>query len=573
VLATKANHKNHKKKYAIISIVFLFFLSALAMLKQLMSHHYFSCFMSDTYQYTSWASQFIDALKEGIIYPRWTPLNFWGYGNPTFIFYPPLAFCMVAVFYILSDSLIFAMNFTKFFSFFVSASGIFLLLREIYDEKVAFISGIFYIVFPFYIFDTYIGGSFPSSISLMWFPLILFFIYKYIRRREYLYLLYAGVCYGGLILTHIINAYMFTFIIIAFIIYMSIAKRRPEYLFAVPVVFAIGLAISSAYLFPFIHEKYFINYQSELEIFPLGHFFILPKYTNDFRPDFFWRALYNQYLSYVILFFVITLLIFFRILKSDHLIIKKDINTFNRFLIGVSFLSLFLLFGPSIFLYEAIPFFKHILPVRWLIITAFAVVLLFSSFIYILEILSVSKFRRYSLLVVIFLVCFLQDYKYISNACSFDQRELFPAKAINWVSWYLPKGISVNSLERDGGLKEKVVVIKGEGDYKVVKWESAKRIVEITANQASILRIRTLNFPGWTVYIDGAKTEIKTEDGTGAMLINIPPGRHMLILRFADTPIVYYSKIISLASFSCVIILVIFQKRKIYGRELDNKPI
>src|SRR4030065_2279877 len=137
----------NRKKYTVFSISTLFLLSLLVMLKQMLSDHYFSCFTSDTYMNTSWASQFIDALKEGIIYPRWTPLNFWGYGNPTFVLYPPLAFYMVAMFYIFSDSLIFAMNLTKFLSLFVSASGIFFLVREIYDEKVALISGTFYIVF------------------------------------------------------------------------------------------------------------------------------------------------------------------------------------------------------------------------------------------------------------------------------------------------------------------------------------------------------------------------------------------------------------------------------------------
>jgi uncharacterized membrane protein len=552
------------RKYAIFSISSFFFLSLLVMLKQLTSDNYFSCFLSDTYQYTSWASQFIESLNEGIIYQRWTPLNFWGYGNPTFFLYGPLAFYMVAIFHIFSDSLILAMKLARSFSLFVSASGVFFLTREIYNEKVAFITGIVYIFFPFFIFDLY-AGFFPSSISIMWFPLILFFIYKYIKKREYLYLLYAGVCYGGLIFTHLINAYMFTFIMIAFIIYMSISERKPKYLFAMPIIFVTGFAISSTYFLPFIYEKHFFNYQAEIEHFPIRYFFIFPKYTNNFPSDFFWRALYHEYLGYVILFFVITLLILFLILRSNrHLIIKKDINTFNKFFIAVSFFSLFMLFGPSIFLYETIPFFDHILPARWLSITAFIVVLLFSYLIYMLEILSVSKLRRYSLLLVLSVMCLVLDYKYVNSAHSFDKQELFPPKAINWLTWILPKDANVSSLD-DGGLGERVVVTEGEGDYKVVTWESAKRTVDITAYRPLILRIRTLNFPGWTAYVNGTNTEIKTENNTGAILIDIPPGRHLLTLKFGDTPIVYYSKIISLVSFSGIIILVIFKRWKIHA--------
>ena len=103
-----------RNKYTIFCMVFLFCLSALIMLRQLISGDYFSCIIEDSYTYTSWAWQFVEALKEGVIYPRWMPLNFWGYGSPTFILYPPFAFYLVGFFNIFTDSIIAAMNISKF---------------------------------------------------------------------------------------------------------------------------------------------------------------------------------------------------------------------------------------------------------------------------------------------------------------------------------------------------------------------------------------------------------------------------------------------------------------------------
>jgi uncharacterized membrane protein len=147
----------NSRNYTILSILVLFFLSALIMLRQLTSTDFFSCFISDTFTYTSWASQFIDALKEGIIYPLWTPINFWGYGNPTFVIYGPLAFYMVAMFHIFSDSLIFAMKLAKFLSLFVTASGIFFLIRIIMTNRIYFRSSLY---FSPSVSLIYIGGSF-----------------------------------------------------------------------------------------------------------------------------------------------------------------------------------------------------------------------------------------------------------------------------------------------------------------------------------------------------------------------------------------------------------------------------
>ncbi len=42
-------------------------------------------------QNLTWASQFAEQFRAGILYPRWMPESFDGLGSPAFYFYPPLA--------------------------------------------------------------------------------------------------------------------------------------------------------------------------------------------------------------------------------------------------------------------------------------------------------------------------------------------------------------------------------------------------------------------------------------------------------------------------------------------------
>jgi uncharacterized membrane protein len=152
------------------------------MMRQLSTEGYFSCLVEDTYTYTSWASQFISALKEGVVYPRWTSLNFWGHGSPTFILYPPLAFYLTAFFNVFTGSVIMAMNITKYAALLTSGIGMFFLVREFYSDKVALLSAIFYML-PFNVFGLYYYGTFASVVSL----LVLSdhaFAYKYIKNRQ-----------------------------------------------------------------------------------------------------------------------------------------------------------------------------------------------------------------------------------------------------------------------------------------------------------------------------------------------------------------------------------------------------
>lgn len=153
--------------YTFYPVLSLFSLSILMMIKQLTSNSYFLAITNDAYTYTSWAWQFHEALKEGIIYSRWIGLDFWGYGAPVFILYLPLAFYITAFFNSFTDSTTVAMNYTKLFSLFLSGIGMFFLVREFYSDRIVLLSACLYAVFPYNMFELYVIGTFPSMISLL----------------------------------------------------------------------------------------------------------------------------------------------------------------------------------------------------------------------------------------------------------------------------------------------------------------------------------------------------------------------------------------------------------------------
>jgi len=143
----------------------------------------------------------------------------------------------------------------------------------------------------------------------------------------------------------------------------------------------------------------------------------------------------------------------------------------------------------------------------------------------------------------------------------FTKQKLEPVKASNWNLEHMPSWVSVEKLDRNDDFKERITVIKGEGKVETAAWRSAEKVVEIAADQSISLRIRTFNFPGWKAYVDGKQTEIKTEEGAGAMLVDIPQGEHKLVLKFEDTPVRHYAKIMSILSFGIAVLLVFFSKK------------
>lgn len=551
-----------EKKYTIISIAILLILSASVMLKQLQTTGYVSRFTSDTLTYTSWAWQFVEALKEGIIYPRWAPLNFWEYGSPTFILYPPFAFYLVAFFNMFTGSVLVAMNIAKLVALFISAMGMFLLVREFYPEKTALLTASLYIVFPYNIFWIYLGASFATPISLIWFPLIILCIYKYLRDRHIRYILYAGAFYGGLILTHLIVAYMYAFVFSVFVAYMSIIKRKPKDLIVIPIIVIIGLLLSAAFVFPFLYETQFLNVKDFGNGLVFSDFFILPNMTDKVPSGHFWPFLYGHYIIYIAVFLVCLLLFIIQARKLKQINRNDDTNSINTFFIGITIGSMFLLFGVSTFLWKFIPFFAYIqYPIRWLIITYFAFSFLFAAGFQILDMQFKTKRRsHYFFIALLFFICFFFDYGYISKAHIFTTQELIPFKGVNFAPEHLPSGVDIDMVKESSDVK-RVTLLAGEGEANISQWKSAERIIEITGYQPITIKIRTFNFPGWKAYVDGVEIGIKTEKDVGAMLIDIPKGKHTLILRFEDTAIRYYSKIISLGFFLIIAVLLFFLKR------------
>jgi len=531
------------KKHNILSVLLLLFFSALIMCKQLGSTNYFSIFVDDSITFANRAWQFIEALKEGILYPRWMSLNFWGYGSPTFILYPPLVFYFTALLKFFTDSLITAMNIAKFTSLFISGIGMFYLVKEFYSEKIAILSAIFYIALPFNILNQYYFGTFSSIFSLLWFPLILLFTHRHLKNKSYQNVIYAGICYGGLILAHLINAYMFSFVIVAFIIYQAIDNKRPQDIIAIPIIIITGVLISSAYLLPLIFEKHLVNLKA-----------FLTRGGQSYSDSFLVMDITNKHFLIfdinILIFFFIILLDLYLSLKLKRAKIINNGETIHKFFLAIAMGSIFFLFSPSSFLWEAIPFFKYIqFPFRWSSITNFCVGLLAASTFYKLNFLCRNKNIYYLAITFLFLLCFSIDCFYIKNALTFSEKELLSVKESDWFQAQLPAEVEIDKIDKDRALREKIVIMGGTGKAEIVKWKSAERIIKITANDSLSVRIRTFNFPGWTAYIDGKVTAIKAEEGTRAILVDVPKGNHLLELSFRDTPVRLLGKIISLLSF------------------------
>lgn len=78
----------------------------------------------------------------------------------------------------------------------------------------------------------------------------------------------------------------------------------------------------------------------------------------------------------------------------------------------------------------------------------------------------------------------------------------------------------------------RVEVVTGAAAVKSVTLQPSRREYQVDAASRSILRVVTYHCPGWTAHLNSNPVEIRTEQGTGLQLIDVPAGRHRLELNY-----------------------------------------
>jgi uncharacterized membrane protein len=535
-------------------IAILFALSFMLMFKQLASSSYFTVVVTDAFIYPSWAWQFREALKEGAVYPRWMPLDFWGHGSPVFLLYPPLAYYLVALFNVFTGSIITAMNMVKFTTLFLSGAGVYFLVKEFHPARVALWSAVFCVILPYNIALMYFFGSFAATVACLWFAPVLLFIHRFYDSGDYKHLVYSGACYGGMVLTHLVISYMFSFVICGFVIYLAVISKRPAFTGVIPAVILTGLSLSAAYVLPVILERRFLNpevFTTAANGFIYSNMFLLPDRTSMFTDQgAFWPVHYHTMVLHGAIFCLLILILLARSMQGGKREGDRNASSADRFFLLTALCSVLLMFGISSILWRTIPFFKYILfPARWMHITALAVSFLSAMLFAVTDSGGRTRTGQLVLPVVLLISCLALDLFYISKAPAYDEKVILPAIAVNNVLEHLPKGARIDRIDGENGADDKPrFSIKGAGSGEFVDWKSAARVVVVRAECPVLIRFRTFNFPGWRAFVDGAGTGISTDSETGEIVVNVPRGNHRLELAFVDTPARRFGKIVSLVS-------------------------
>jgi hypothetical protein len=145
------------------------------------------------------------ALREGRLYPRWTPTAFGGYGAPISHYTPPGATYAAAVISaIITGDPVSATRSVFVLALLVSGVACYAFVLRRTNARAAVVAATLYLLCPHIVLTTpHSTGDLPAAIGFALLPALLWSTDRLLRRREPIDLLLVTFTMAGLLLTHI----------------------------------------------------------------------------------------------------------------------------------------------------------------------------------------------------------------------------------------------------------------------------------------------------------------------------------------------------------------------------------
>lgn len=510
------------------------------------------------------------SLSDGMLPVRWVGDLGYGFGYPIFNFYAPLAYYIGAFTNLIGFNALTATKIMLGLGVILSGITMYFLAKEFWGRTGGVVSGVLYLFAPYHALNIFVRGDFSEIWAYAFIPLVFLGIYKISKQQKsWLWIIVSALSFAAIILSHNLTAMMVTPFIIAYALILIITSSRnnlSSFIFHLSFFIFLGLLLSAFYWLPALSEMKYTNVASQI------------GGGADFRDHFvcpsqLWESQWGfggsvpgcaDGLSFRVGKIHL-------ILASISLIVllfiwnKKESGRNAIIFFIFSFLaSIFLMLEISKSVWEAIPqmaYFQY--PWRFLALTAFTVSFLGGSFI------ILPKSKIISLLLgggviaaIIFTNAKLFSPQYITSIKSDD----FISKLnLNWQTSktsdeYMPQNFAKpkNPNEIPGS---KFTAENSKMKIELLRDATQQSSAKITSVQNSSVVINLAYFPSWHVYLDNSEIHYKVLNN--GIRIAMPPGEHILTVKFVETPIEKLANLLTLAGVMVLVIGIITSRKEI----------
>ena len=481
--------------------------------------------------------------KEGIFFPRWTEWANYGFGEPRFIFYPPLSWMLGAAL-----SFVFPWNAVPgiFIVIAQTMAGLcsFALARRFLPVSAALFGAACYAANPYALLIVYMRSDFAELLACALMPLVLLRALELCGLVENRHgslsraMALFAMAFAGVWLSNAPAGVMATYSAALLFAWAVLAKKSLRPLLCGAGGLALGFGLTSFYLLPAAYEQRWVNIAQALSsgLQPSDNF--LYTMINDPEHNLFnWTAS-----SVAILLMVMTGIA--GIAAHRGIAGERESGEARklwRVLLLLSATATILMIRPSSVFWEHLPKLRFVqFPWRWMAILAV-------PYAYFVAAAVASRRMRWIWIVLVLVAAggtatFLvqrawwdsEDIPVLQEAIAKDQGfegtdEYDPAGDDHYNLPEKAPRVQVLPTEESAGSPPKA-------EIHIERWTAEERNLQVTSNEPVRVALRLLDYPAWRVEVNGKAVTPQHAETNGEMILSLSAGREHLAVRLVRTP-------------------------------------
>lgn len=549
----------------------------------------------DTYRQLS----FDRCIREGILFPRWIPDTYYGYGSPLFHFYGPLPYYATELFILAGVPIPEAIKATMVFFLILSGLAMYLFCRDFSGPLGSFLAGLAYMFAPYHLVDLFVRHAFGELVAFAFVPLIAWGLTGMIKGRLGLRFAVGATALAALIFTHNVTAMLGLGFAALWWMMLAIAVRSWRRIAWGAGMLACGLVIASFFWVPVMVEKDLTYAQESLTggYFAYSDHFVHPAQL--VVP--FWgyggsrKGVAEDRMSFQVgvvhlLFFLAAIVLF---VSGFHRAPEAaPLVVYGMFvLIG----SAFMMLPVSNFLWRLFPMLAFVqFPWRFLLFAAFGASILAVS----VESLARAGNKPWlvplsiglagALIVVAYsgytrpkaMVWNEKDQKFQAVSPRWahdhvdgeDYRRAREAGTLDLMRKtgepgtsrddYLPR--TVDRKHKPTSVPAQFVTWAGEAGASV-NWRHdgpVDLVATVLSDGFGWVQFARFKFPGWAAFVNGQSAPLYADVSRGTINVRVGPGKSTVELRFRSTPLRRNTGLVSLAGLLATVLYAALGRRR-----------
>ncbi|HEU4507166.1 MAG TPA: 6-pyruvoyl-tetrahydropterin synthase-related protein [Pyrinomonadaceae bacterium] len=488
----------------------------------------------DLINHFRFALPFYDAIVTGDIYPGWLAESNGGYGDPSFRFYPPALYYLLAAARFAIGNWYGATLVVFVLLSITSALGMYFWTRSILPAHQAAWASMFYSLAPYHLNQLYQAMLLAEWAASAVLPFVFGFLERVCERGRPRDIAGLGATFGILVFTHLPLTVIASIALVAYALVKLDGPNKLRKLAKLSLGAVLGLSVSAVYWVTMVTEVRWIglNEIQHVASADYRHNFVLSTFSTE-----------NLSVWWMNITMLMTLLLFAPALPR---ITRMFTRTALRPAIALTALAVFMsvpLSRPIWALLE--PLQETQFPWRWLILISMGGSILAAAGLPMILGGPNSKARVKRMLVFGAMA--------ISIAFTFShvirEAQYFPSQKFERVLTDLRGTPSVNYWfpiwSRPGIRPMATEVEVANRGVNVTLWEPEHRRFSVAAGPATEARIRTLYYPHWVAHSDSVTLPVRP-DTDGALLVTIPENATTVELDFVEPQKTNFSTMSSL---------------------------